>query len=396
MSDDTPSGTATHAEAADVADGDLPSVCVVTHPLASAGENATRSLLDILGALTSVVLVTANLPEDSEIHDNWPVIELTRKGTGQSVLVAAIRFLRNQIRMARVIRKRKEPVVLFFGATSYLLPIIVARLAGKTVLIQPRGNVPLTLRLSWEQRMPDILARGLAGIVWLLERLGLVLADGVITYTPGMAASLDIDPAGETVYPTGARYVRTDEFTVETPYDERENVVGYLGRLDEEKGIRQLATVAQNLPDDIRFRFVGDGDLRGWLEDELAAEIANGTVAVTGWVDHDDVPSQLADFRLLVLPSEPTEGLPTTILESLACGTPVYASPVSGVPDVVQDRRTGFHIDAREPAALQQGIEEILPRDDLQEISKRGRALIEHEYSFDAATERYRAILRTV
>jgi len=376
-----------------VTDDSLPSVCVVTHPLAAAGENATRSLLDILSAVTSVALVTADLPADSEIRDRHELVELTQKGAGESVVIAAFRFLLNQLRMCRVIADRDEDVVLFFGATSYLLPIVAARLLGKTVLIEPRGDVPLTLRLNWEQRLPDEIAAGLAGAVRALERAGFAAAHGVITYTPEMARQLDLHPESPTVYPTGARYVRTDEFRVQRPYADRDRVVGFLGRLDEEKSVRELAAVAAELPDDVAFRFIGDGDLREWLEAELAAEIERGAVELTGWVDHDDVPDQLNDLALLVLPSQPTEGLPTTILEALACGTPVLASPVSGVPDVVREGETGFLLDSREPAALRETILGILERNDLDTISANGRDLIEHEYSFEAACGRYKSIL---
>ncbi|NHX38630.1 MULTISPECIES: glycosyltransferase family 4 protein [Haloarcula] len=377
-------------------EADLPSVCVVTHPLAAAGENATRSLLDILSAITSVALVTADLPADSEIRDRHELVELTQKGAGDSVVIAAFRFLLNQLRMCRVIAGRDEDVVLFFGATSYLLPIVVTRLLGKTVLIEPRGDVPLTLRLNWEQQLPDQVAAVLAGAVRALERAGFAVAHGVITYTPEMARQLDLHPESPSVYPTGARYVRTNEFCVQRPYADRDRVVGFLGRLDEEKGVRELAAVATQLPDDITFRFVGDGDLREWLEEDLAADIEAGHVELTGWVDHDKVPHALNDLELLILPSQPTEGLPTTILEALACGTPVYASPVSGVPDVVRDEETGFTIDSRESTALAAGIEQILDRNDLEAISENGRTLIEREYSFDAACERYRGILRSV
>jgi len=381
------------SQTTDESERELPTVCVVTHPLAAAGENATRSLLDILGAITDVSLVTADLPADSEIRAHRDIVELTQKGAGDSVPVAAARFGVNQLRMCRVLASRDEDVVLFYGATSYLLPIVAAKLLGKTVLVEPRGDVPLTLRLNWEQRMPDSLAAALAGGVRALERAGFAVADGVVTYTPEMARELELHPEAPDVFPSGARYVRTDEFAVHRPYAERDPVVGFLGRLDEEKGVRELATVAKNLPDGVTFRFVGDGDLRPWLESELAAEIEAGAVELTGWVNHDEVPEQLNDLALLVMPSQPTEGLPTTILESLACGTPVYASPVSGVPDVVRDGETGFHIDSREPDALLAGIEEILGREDLAEISVNGRSLIEREYSFEAACERYRRIL---
>jgi glycosyltransferase involved in cell wall biosynthesis len=377
-------------------EADLPDVCVVTHPLAAAGENATRSLLDILAAITGVALVTADLPHDSEIRETREVVEITAQGVGGSVFVDALQFVRNQLRMARVIVGREEEAVLFFGATAYVIPMLVARLRGKTVLAQPRGDVPLTLRLQWEQRLPAPIARVLAGLVRLLERTGFAIANGVVTYTPAMAAELGLNPDDPDVYPTGARYVRTDDFAVETPYENRDRVVGFLGRLDEEKGIRELAAVARQLPDDIRFRFIGDGDLREWAERELADEIEAGSVEMAGWVDHDEIPQELNRLALVILPSQPTEGLPTSILEALACGTPVYASPVSGVPDVVRDGETGFHIDSRDPAALVDGIERILDRDDLAAVSAAGRQLIEDEYSFAAACDRYRAILSTV
>jgi len=371
----------------------VPEVCVVTHPLSSAGENATRSLLDILGALTTVSLVTADLPADSEIRDRHEVVELTERGAGDSLPVAATRFLRNQLRMCRAIARRDEEVVLFFGATAYLLPVLFARLRGKTVLLQPRGDVPLTLRLNWEQRVPSPLAGLLAGSVRALERLDYAIADGAITYTPSMAEELGLDPDSPRVYPNGARYIRVDEFRPRTPFTERERRVGFLGRLDEEKGVRELAQVAKRLPDDVTFSFIGDGRLSGWLETELADEIAAGRVELRGWVDHDEVPAELSRLQLLVMPSQPTEGLPTTILEALACGTPVYATPVSGVPDVVRANETGFLMDSRDPDDIAAGIESILAREDLADVSLRGRRLIETEFSLDAAIERYRAIL---
>jgi glycosyltransferase involved in cell wall biosynthesis len=211
-----------------------------------------------------------------------------------------------------------------------------------------------------------------------------------------MAEQLDLDPDAAGVYPTGARYVRTDEFDVQTPFEARERRVGFLGRLDEEKNVRELAAVAQELPDDVTFTFIGDGDLREWLETELAAEIERGSVEMRGWVDHEDVPAELNRLRLLVLPSEPTEGLPTVILEALSCGTPVCASPVSGVPDVVVDGETGFHLDRTDPDALRAQLLAVLDHENLSEVSAAGRDRIESEYSFEAATERYRAILRRI
>jgi glycosyltransferase involved in cell wall biosynthesis len=376
-------------------DEGVPGVCVITHPLSSAGENATRTLLEILAALTAVSLVTVDLPEDSVIRDRHEVVELSSKSAGENVAVAAVRFVVNQLRMAATVRRREESVVIFFGATSYLLPILVARLSGKTLVLEPRGDVPLTLRLNWERRLPGPLARLLAGSVWALERVGYHLADRIITYTPSMASELGLDAFSGKLHPDGARYVDTDAFDVAVPFAERDRVVGFVGRLDEEKRVRALAAVAKRLPEDVTFRFVGDGPLRDSLEATLAEERATGRVEFTGWVDHEDVPAELNRMRLLVLPSQPTEGLPTTILEAMACGTPVCATPVSGVPDVVRENETGLLLEDTDPDVLAADIETAIDGD-LAELSRRSRELIETTYSFEAAVERYRQILESL
>lgn len=367
-------------------------VCVVTHPLSVAGENATRTLLDILAELGPVSLITADLPADSSIRRDQEIIELTRKGAGDSVPIAALRFVLNQLRMCIAITQRPEETVLFFGATAYLLPILFSRFIGKKVLVEPRGDVPLTLRLSWEQQMPDAMAGVLAKSVRLLERIGFLTAHTVVTYTPNMAQELGLDPDSPKVYPHGARYVDTEAFHPATPFDERDAVIGFVGRLDEEKGIRKIAAIAKRLPDEVTFRFVGDGPLYEWLESELAEQIEEGTVELAGWVDHDDVAVELTRMKLLVMPSQPTEGLPTTILESMACGTPVYATPVSGIPDVVIDDKTGFTMDEISDEEIARHITASIENKELTEMSHRCRQLAETQYSFDAAVRRYRLI----
>ena len=375
---------------------DVDDICVVTHPIGSATESHASTLLNILSAITSVSLVAVSVAEDSPLRDEYDVEAISKSTSSNSVLLAALRFVYHQVQIARVLRRRPEPTVLFFGVTSYLLPILAAKASGKRVILEPRGDVPLTLRLQWEQRMPSPIARLLAGSVAILEMIGYRTADAIITYTPSMAEELGLDKYEHKLYPQGARYVDLDQFYPRVPFEERDRVVGFLGRLDEEKGIRTLAAVAKELPDDITFRFIGDGDLREWLEDELADEIAAGHVEITGWVDHEQVPEELSRLQLLVMPSAPTEGLPTTILEAMACGTPVYATPVSGVPDVVRENTTGFLIIKRDSRVMGENIENILVKEDYQSVSRSCRSLITNEYSFEAAVHRYENILRSI
>lgn len=377
-------------------DDDIGGVCLVTQPERGAegsGKSHAHDLADIVAELTTVAVLTANLPGDSDLADAHETVVYSTSGAGENVVVEALRFLRNQIRLCLALRRRDERVVLFFGTTSYLLPVLAARLLGKQVLILPRGDVPYSLRLRWEESLPDFVARGLAALVSGLEHANYHLAHAIAAYTPSMATELGLDRYAEKLHPHGARFVDTDRFDVTTPFEDREPTVGFVGRLDVEKRIPQLADAASRLPDDVRFVFVGDGDYRDQLEADLVDDIDAGRVEVTGWVDREEVPAQLNRLQLLVMPSEPTEGLPTAILEGMACGTPALATPVSGVPDVVRDGETGFLLETIDGEEIAADIERILHEETLAEKSAAARSLVESEYSFEAAVERYRSIL---
>jgi glycosyltransferase involved in cell wall biosynthesis len=372
------------------------SVCVVTHPISHASEAAVDGLLEVISAEASVSLITANLPDDSVVWEEYEVTKVSDTGTGDSVVVAAWRFLRNQIRMCQAIRRRDEKIVLFFGAMSYLLPILFARAIGKQVILEPRGNVPDSLHRIWAERMPDQIAYLLSRGVWALERVGYASADAILTLSPGMAEDLELGRYENKLHKHGARPVDIERFRLETPYENRERRIGYLGRLDEEKGVDILIDVVARLPDDVTFVFIGDGALREQIERELADEIERGTVEVTGWVDHQAVPARLNELQLLVMTSR-TEGVPTTALEAMACGTPVCATPVGGIPDVVRDGETGKLLDSNSAARMASQIATLLNDEEARVgMSKGAREFVVENYSFDAVVERYRTVFEDV
>jgi glycosyltransferase involved in cell wall biosynthesis len=369
---------------------------VVTLRGGATPQNATYLLLNVLSEFTDVSLVTVELSEDSDIHGEYDVSEISGGAMGSGLASTILLFMLNQLRICREIRRSDKGVVYFFGGLAYVVPVVFSKIIGRKVVVQPRGDVPLTLRLSWEERFPASVARFLAGVVKVLEGTTARLADRIVTYTPAMAEELGLDRFEEKLYPDGTRYIETDRFAPKTPYEERDRVVGMVGRLDIEKGVGEIADAVGIMSEETRFLFVGDGELRGELEDELHGDIQRGRVEITGWVDHDEIPEYLNRMKLLVLASEPTEGLPTVIQEAFACGTPVYATPVSAVPDVVKEGESGFHMTERGPESIAEGIEEILRRDDLPEISENCRGFAVDKYSFDASVDRFRRLLEGV
>jgi hypothetical protein len=170
----------------------LPDVAVVTMRSGATPQNATYLLLNVLSELTTVSLVTVMLSEESDIHGKYDVTEIAHGAKADGLLGTILLFVRNQLRLCGAIRRFDAPVIYFFGGTAYSLPIVFAKLLGKTVVVQPRGDVPLTLQLEWEEQYPDIVARTLANSVRLLEFGSLWAADRIVTYTESMAEELKL------------------------------------------------------------------------------------------------------------------------------------------------------------------------------------------------------------
>ena len=123
-------------------------------------------------------------------------------------------------------------------------------------------------------------------------------------------------------------------------------VVGCIGRLSPEKGQRDLLAAAGRVfqtHQDVRLLFCGDGPDRPVLEREAARTGVADRVIFTGHLS--DVRPVYRDIDLLALTSH-TEGLPNVILEALCMETPVLATDVGGVREVVEDGRTGVLLPA--------------------------------------------------
>lgn len=123
-----------------------------------------------------------------------------------------------------------------------------------------------------------------------------------------------------------------------------EFVLLFVGRLEEIKQVDRVIAALGVLQKDEgpRFRLfvAGDGTQRRVLE-RLAAESEPAvTVTFLGQVAHDLLPAFYTMADALVLPSK-MEGVPMVILEALACGTPVVATAVGGIPDLVKTGANG-------------------------------------------------------
>jgi glycosyltransferase involved in cell wall biosynthesis len=150
--------------------------------------------------------------------------------------------------------------------------------------------------------------------------------------------------------------------------------VVYVGRLSHEKGVDVLVTAMGELAGR-RLDVVGDGPERPRLE-ALAAASAPGRVRFHGTVPKARVLELVRSAAVAVMPSRCHENQPMAVLEAFACGVPVVASRLGGLPELVQHDRYGHTVPADEPAALAGALHRLLA--DPERAFGMGRAARRH------------------
>jgi glycosyltransferase involved in cell wall biosynthesis len=172
----------------------------------------------------------------------------------------------------------------------------------------------------------------------------------------------------------------------------RENdplVIGEIARLCDVKGQRELIRALADVPG-ARLVLAGrDLEQAGAFERELVTEAERAGVAERVELGfRDDVGALLDELDVLALPSW-TEGLPMTVLEAMAHGRPVVATPVGGTPEVVADGETGLLVPPRDPEALAAALRRLLADPDLRRrMGEAGRRRVAEQFTADRMAER--------
>ncbi|MDD5301905.1 MAG: glycosyltransferase [Elusimicrobia bacterium] len=134
-------------------------------------------------------------------------------------------------------------------------------------------------------------------------------------------------------------------------------LVGAVGRLDKQKGFSTLIEAMSRLKKtDLRCVILGEGPERARLEALIRKHELEKHVWLYG--ERADIVTWLSAFDVACLPSL-WEGLPNTLLEAMALGLPVVASAVDGVPEVVENGKTGVLVPPASPAALAKALKDL-------------------------------------
>ena len=289
------------------------------------------------------------------------------------------------VKLVALVRRLRPHVVHTHTAKAGFLGRLAARVAGVPVVLHTYHGHVLSgyygrMRSAGLRLMERFLARFSDKLIAVSDRvrddlvsLGIAPADRFVVVPLG----LDLDPMFDASRNRGA-FRREFGLRSDAP------LVGIVGRLFPIKNhvlFLEAAARVRVSDSDARFVVVGDGPLRASLEERTRQPDLRGRVVFTGW--RHDLPKIYADLNVVVV-SSMNEGTPVSAIEAMAAGCLVVATRVGGLPDLIDDGRTGILVPPNEPAMLASAVEWLLT-DPVSRESMRSAASAEVRRRFMAS-----------
>ena len=180
-----------------------------------------------------------------------------------------------------------------------------------------------------------------------------------------------------------------------------ENLLLYVGRISELKGLHILIKALEFLKKSVRLVIIGPPDWDAKYYQELLGLIEKENmkgrhkIKYLGAMEQSEIVGWYQKASILILPSF-AEGFPVTILEALSCQTPVVATPVGGVPEIIKkNNETGILVPPGNSIHLAEAIDYLLENENVRlKIASEGRKLVKEQYSLENACKKLCSIYK--
>jgi glycosyltransferase involved in cell wall biosynthesis len=353
---------------------------ILTPSIEDAGIIPLSNLMRILENISNDLhLITGGAGFDYFKNNNRINVYVNNHSSGTNTFSRVVNYIIFQINEARKILKISNKIdcwFFLFSAEFQIFPIMMARLCGKKVIIIVTGSSIKTL-----ESKKDRLRYGLI----ILQFITCTFVEKIVVYSKNIIKDYSLERWTKKIIIARRNIIEFENFKITKEYLSRECIVGYIGRFSEEKGLLQLLNTIPDIVNkkpDVKFLFIGDGVLRHTIDQYILDNNLENKIILPGWISHELLPDYLNQMKLLVIPSD-TEGLPNVMLEAMACGTPVLATPVGAIPDVIQDDENGFIMENNSSECIARNVMRVLQSPNQDKIVENGRFFVEENFSFD-------------
>ena len=176
-----------------------------------------------------------------------------------------------------------------------------------------------------------------------------------------------------------------------------------IARLVEKKGLQySIQAVAQLIPryPNLQYKIVGDGVLKAELQHLIESLQVADNIKLLGWKKQQEVAAIINHANLVLAPSVTSrdgdcEGIPVSLMESMAKGLPAISTYHSGIPELVEDSVSGYLLPERDINLLASKIEHLITNPTLRvNMGQKGRQKVLQDYNIDLLNDRLIEILQ--
>jgi glycosyltransferase involved in cell wall biosynthesis len=287
--------------------------------------------------------------------------------------IAPIADIVSLFRLRKVIKDLKPSIVHSHTPKAALLGTLAARSAFVPIVILSVFGLPQMALSGWEKALLDLMTRlgcALADRVWCdsysmkeyIVGRHICPAEKAVVIANGTSKGVD---AENTFSPS--RYGNRSEIRANLAIPADSRVIGFVGRIVKDKGIREIADawrILSSRREDIHLIFVGPYEERDPIP-KADAELFRTDPRIHFLGQRSNVADYLAAMDVFVMPSY-REGFPLTNLEASAMELPVVSTKIPGCIDSVKDGETGLLVPPRDVGLLVKAIETYLDDSDLR------------------------------
>jgi len=368
-------------------------LCIISFPSERSGNIPLSNFIELLRTISNnIILVTGN--DGYKYFDNYQDIKIfgVRHIQGLSLLSRILRYLLTQIRISAVLVSNIgeiEVAFLYFGGDMLLLPILVMKIfRRRTVLVLPSSSKKVAKAKN------DNLQKFIDITVTIIYKF----SDYIIITAKNSFIDYDLQVFEKKVRIANDFFIDIAEFTINIPITQRRDVIGFIGRFSDEKGIinfvDSISEIKKLIPR-AEFLIIGDGQHHQSISRFIADNRMQSDIELIQWVDHEELPRYLNIIKVLVVPSF-TETGPIIAFEAMSCGTLVLATSVGKIPEVICDGENGFTLSDNSPVTIAEGVINVLSNSKLEVVSSNARKTIINTMTLNSVKKRVAAVYREV
>ena len=238
-----------------------PNIGILTFPISGAGNIPLSNLIEIVYSFSNDLhLITGNdgytfFKDDKRIHTYG-----IRHERGKNAIKRVTKYIYTQLKISYVLfklRKKVELYIFFIGGDGLILPMLMVKLLNKKVI-----SAPADYTVRFGKDAPSRLLKN-------LEHINRSLSNKIILHAPDLIEEWNLEKYKNKICIAHEYFLDFEKFKIKKKFDERDNLVGYVGRLSEEKGVLNFVRAIPKIlkeRDEIKYMVGGDGPLQDEIE----------------------------------------------------------------------------------------------------------------------------------